>query len=389
MVVSELHNICEALCACGAGQNKPVLVRPQRVCHARGGKGACVKPCILKACDSRRHHRFGKVGLPIRQWVYAYAILLRNTTMPHRPPTHLQDTALRYFHEVVQCGSVSAASQRLHVASSAVSRQISGLEAQLGTALFERHARGMQPTAAGHILAELARRISLDAEQAIDAIHALDSLRAGLVRIATSDAFANELLPQACVAFQRRHPGLRFEVSMVPTLQVSAKLLAGEADIGLRFSMSPLKNIAVVHRQSAPVLAVLPPGHVLAHQASLTLAELARYPLALPPAETAIRQMIDLACSRQGLQLDPVLTTNHAKTLLHFVVHGGGVTVSSEVGVRHMLAAGSLVARPLTDAGLDLRDIEVQTLAGRQLPAAAQAFLGLLVQELQAMPGPC
>lgn len=252
--------------------------------------------------------------------------------MPNRQPAHLQDTALRYFHEVVQCGSVSAASLRLHVASSAVSRQISGLEAQLGTALFERHARGMQPTAAGQILAELARRISLDAEQAIDAIHALDSLRAGLVRIATSDAFANELLPQACVAFARLHPGLRFEVSMVPTLQVSAKLLAGEADIGLRFSISPLKNIAVVHRQSAPVLAVLPPGHVLAGQASLTLAELARHPLALPPAETAIRQMIDLACSRQGLQLDPVLTTNHAKTLLNFAVHGGGVTVSSEVG---------------------------------------------------------
>ena len=286
--------------------------------------------------------------------------------MPTRHPSHLQDTALRYFYEVVQCGTVSAASANLHVASSAVSRQISGLEAQLGTPLFERHARGMVPTAAGLIVAQLARRISLDAEQAIDAINALDSLRAGTVRIATSDAFANELVPQACAAFQRQHPGVRFEVTMVPTLQVSARVLAGDADIGLRFSMSPLQNIAVVYRQSAPVLAVLRPDH----------------PLALPPAETTIRQMIDLACSRQGLQLDAVLTTNHAKTLLNFVLHSGGVTVSSEVGVRHMLAAGLLVAKPLSDAGMDLRDIEVQTLAGRQLPVAATAFLELLVAQL-------
>ena len=302
--------------------------------------------------------------------------------MTTRQSTHLQDTALRYFYEVVQCGSVSAASLRLHVASSAVSRQISGLEAQLGTPLFERHARGMVPTAAGHIVAQLARRISLDAEQAIDAINALDSLHAGLVRIATSDAFANELVPQACAAFQQLYPGVRFEVHMVPTLQVSAQVLAGDADIGLRFSVSPLKNIAVVHRQTAPVLAVLPPQHALARKASLTLAELAQHPLALPPAETTIRQMIDLACSRQGLQLEPVLTTNHSRTLLNFALHGGGITVSSEIGVRHMLATGELVARPLSDAGMDLRDIEVQTLAGRQLPVAAQAFLDLLVQQL-------
>ena len=51
---------------------------------------------------------------------------------------HLQDTALRYFHEVVRCGSVSAASLQLHVAASAISRQISGLEAQMGAPLFER-----------------------------------------------------------------------------------------------------------------------------------------------------------------------------------------------------------------------------------------------------------
>ncbi|MEN5179894.1 LysR family transcriptional regulator [Comamonas testosteroni] len=302
--------------------------------------------------------------------------------MPTRHPSHLQDTALRYFFEVVQCGTVSAASANLHVASSAISRQISGLEAQLGTPLFERHARGMVPTAAGLIVAQLARRISLDAEQAIDAINALDSLRAGTVRIATSDAFANELVPQACAAFQRQHPGVRFEVTMVPTLQVSARVLAGDADIGLRFSMSPVQNIAVVYRQSAPVLAVLRPDHALAREATLTLADLARHPLALPPAETTIRQMIDLACSRQGLQLDAVLTTNHAKTLLNFVLHSGGVTVSSEVGARHMLEAGLLVARPLSDAGMDLRDIEVQTLAGRQLPVAAKAFLELLVAQL-------
>ena len=298
-------------------------------------------------------------------------------------PSQLQDTALRYFLEVVQCGSVSLASQRLHVAMSAISRQIASLEAQLEVALFERHARGMVPTAAGEILARHARRISLEAEQAVDAIHALASLQAGAVRIATSDAFANELVPTACARFLQDYPGVRFEVRMYPTAQVPMAVRAGDADIGLCFSLAPAPEIHVVHRQTAPVVAMLPPGHALARRRRVSLAELTRYPIALPPPETAVRQVVDMACARQELALDPVLVSNHAQTLLRYVQSSGGVSVSSEVSVRHVVASGELVVKPISDEGLDLRDIEVQTLAGRTLQPATEAFLALLIAQLK------
>lgn len=346
-------------------------------------KGAEPQKPMVKAPRSLHHHQIGKPCLPIWQCWIMKIQNFGNDAPPMNAQTALQDTALRYFSEVVQCGSVSSASERLHVAASAISRQISGLEAQLGTPLFERHARGMVPTPAGHILAQLARRISLDTAQALEAIHALDGLRAGTVRVATSDAFANKLVPQVCAAFARQHPGVRFVVQQTSTRQVSEQVLAGDADLGLCFSVAPVKDIRVAYRQSAPVLAVLPPSHPLAAERMLRLAQLVAQPLALPPPSTTIRQMIDMACSRQGLPLEPVLTSNHAKTLLNFVLHGGGATVSSEIGVRHMLATGALLAKPLADAGMDLRDIEVQTLAGRQLPHAAEAFLALLCQRLQ------
>jgi DNA-binding transcriptional LysR family regulator len=110
-----------------------------------------------------------------------------------------------------------------------------------------------------------------------------------------------------------------------------------------------------------------------------------QYPLALPPPETTIRQMVDIVCSRQGLQLAPVLVSNHAKTMLNFVANGGGLSVSSEIAARHLVAAGAIVALPISDQGMDLRDLELQTLAGRSLPVAAQAFLELLKERL---PGP-
>ncbi len=297
----------------------------------------------------------------------------------------LQDTALRYFLEVAQSGSLTEASARLHVAASALSRQITGLESQLGTPLFERHPRGMVLTAAGEILATHARRTVLDAERALGEIGALQGLRAGQVRLATSDAFANELVPRLCVEFQRTHMGIQFEVQSLPTAQVPGAVRSGTADIGLCFSRAPHKDIDVAYRQRAPVLALVPPGHPLAGAKSVTLARMSQYPLALPPPETTVRQMIDIVCSRQDLQLAPVLVSNHVKTMLHFVANGGGLSVSSEIAARHMVAAGDIVALPIGDQGMDLRDLELQTLSGRSLPVAAQAFLDLLKERL---PGP-
>lgn len=294
----------------------------------------------------------------------------------------LQDTTLRYFLEVAQSGSLTEASARLHVAASALSRQIAGLEAQLGTPLFERHPRGMVLTAAGEILAVHARRTVLDAERALGEIGALQGLRAGQVRLATSDAFANELVPRLCVEFQRTHTGIQFSVIALPTAQVPDAVRSGAADIGLCFSRAPHKDIEVAYRQTAPVLALVPPGHPLAGTGSVTLAQMADYPLALPPAETTVRQMIDIVCSRQGLQLEAVLISNHAKTVLNFVAHGGGLSVASEIAARHLVAEGAIVALPISDPGMDLRDLEVQTLAGRSLPVAVQAFVDLLKEQL-------
>ncbi|MFN7153334.1 MAG: LysR family transcriptional regulator [Acidovorax sp.] len=294
----------------------------------------------------------------------------------------LQDTTLRYFLEVAQSGSLTEASARLHVAASALSRQIAGLEAQLGTPLFDRHPRGMVLTAAGEILAVHARRTVLDAERALGEIGALQGLRAGQVRLATSDAFANELVPRLCVEFQRTHTGIQFSVLSMPTGQVPDAVRGGAADIGLCFSRAPHKDIEVAYRQTAPVLALVPPGHPLAGAESITLAQMAKYPLALPPAETTVRQMIDIVCSRQGLQLEAVLISNHVKTVLNFVAHGGGLSVASEIAARHLVEAGAVVALPISDPGMDLRDLEVQTLAGRSLPVAVQAFMDLLKERL-------
>ena len=296
----------------------------------------------------------------------------------------LQETALRYFLEVARCGSLTEASERLHVAASAISRQIAGLEQALGTALFDRHPRGMVLNAAGEILATHARRASLDAERAIKEILALQGLRSGRVRITASEGFANEFLPPLIVAFRAQNEGIVFELNVEPPAQVSARVRDGDTDIGLKFSRAPDKEIKVEYRQPAPVLALMRHDHPLAQSKSVTLAGMSAYPLALPAPDTTVRQMIDVECSRQQLPMEAVLTSNNMTTLHNFVVHGGGISISGEVSVRHLVAAGLLVAIPICDHGMGMRYIEVQTLVGRSLPQAALSFLDYLKQRLSS-----
>ena len=103
---------------------------------------------------------------------------------------------LRYFFEVARTGSVNQAAQRLHVAASAVSRQLSKLEDSVGVPLFERQPRGMALTAAG---ARLLAHLNAQEAQSAGLVQQLQDLatqQAQQVRVACTEGFAVGFLPR-------------------------------------------------------------------------------------------------------------------------------------------------------------------------------------------------
>ena len=301
-----------------------------------------------------------------------------------RSSLRLQDTALRYFLEVVRTGSVSEAATRLSVSPSAVSRQVATLEDLLGVPLFERRPRGMAPSPAGELLAAHALRNALEADRVVADIEALQGLRRGLIRVCCSAGFAIEFLPKAMAQFREQHPGMQFHLRVAAPAAVTQAVLNTEADIGLTYSRTAERDIEVQHRQVSPVIAIMRPDHPLARHASVTLAQMHPYPVALPERDNTVRQLFDIGCSQRQLVFDPVLVSNHFETLTHFVLHAGGMSISGEVTVRERVRRGELHAALIRERSMNGRAIERQTLAGRTLPHAAQSFLELLQLRLPA-----
>ncbi|MCT9123389.1 LysR family transcriptional regulator [Cupriavidus gilardii] len=299
----------------------------------------------------------------------------------------LQETAVRYFLEVVRTGSVKDAAIKLNVAPSAVSRQIAKLESELDTLLFDRRPRGLVPNAAGELLAAFAKRSQQDIERVAGDIQALRGLRVGHVRLAAVEGIAHEFLPNLAASFRETHAGIHFELEVCPQGEIARRIRDGEADIGITLAWLPEPEIHVELRHPAPVLAVMAPDHPLARHRQLSLAQVATYPLALPPKDSSVRQLLDAGCSRQGLRYQTVFSSNQLDSLVSFAAAGGGaICFYGEVSIRGRLKAGTIAAVPLRDREMNERQIEVQTLANRKLPPAARAFVEHLRQGLIELP---
>ncbi|MEM5428828.1 LysR substrate-binding domain-containing protein [Cupriavidus oxalaticus] len=293
----------------------------------------------------------------------------------------LQETAVRYFLEVVRTGSVKDAALKLNVAPSAVSRQIAKLESELDTLLFDRRARGLVPNAAGELLAAHAKRAQQEIDRVTGDIQALRGLRVGQVRLASVEGIAHDFIPALAASFREKYGGIRFDLDVCSQGDIARRIRDGEADIGITLSGLPEPELEVELRHPAPVLAIMAPDHPLAGQRQVSLSQLVGYPLALPPKESSLRQLLDTSCSRQGLSYQTVFSSNNLDSLVGFTTAGGGVVAFyGELSVRRRLLEGSIAAIPLRDREMNERYIEIQTLARRNLPPAGRAFVQHLVE---------
>ena len=140
-------------------------------------------------------------------------------------------TLLRSFLAVVETGSLSAAARATGQSQPTLGRHIRTLEAQAGGALFERHAKGLSPSALGQALRPGAEAMREGARQVAMAAAGRDNRDAGIVRVTASVFVSIHLLPPILADIRARFPEIQIE--LVASDQ-SENLLFHEADIALR-----------------------------------------------------------------------------------------------------------------------------------------------------------
>lgn len=138
---------------------------------------------------------------------------------------------LRVFYTVAEAGSFTHATQILNLSQSAISRQISGLEEQLGVALFHRHARGLLLTEQGELLLKTARDVFERLAMIEGQISDTKSTPEGVLKVTVPGFLGMAWLAPQLVKFNDKYPNIR--LSMLLDNRV-LNLSMREADVGVR-----------------------------------------------------------------------------------------------------------------------------------------------------------
>lgn len=294
-------------------------------------------------------------------------------------------TALRYFDEAVRDGSIRKAADRLHVASSAINRQLIQLEEEMGVRLFDRFPRGIRATAAGEMLLSYVRRWD---REAVSLKRDLEALRGGIrgtIRIAAAESFTDEMLPRAMHALQAQFPQVDFSLISGDNYLITTQLLARDADVVLAFDVTESARAQIVASITSPLGVITPPDHPLARQVSVTLGDCAPFPLVIPGVEWLQHSGLSALFQEGNLPPRVVARAERPNMLKALVQAGLGIAYLTAFGVERDIAERKLAWTPLAAGIIKPAVISIVVPRGRSALNYTMAFVDILKREFASV----
>lgn len=185
---------------------------------------------------------------------------------------------IRYFLGVAETLNFSRAAQRLHVTQPALSKQIRGLEDELGGQLFQRTTTKVNLTEMGHYFRQQAQRLAMQLDIALTGAQQLAKGASGILRIGCD--WRLEGLPIATAAKRFTESNRRITVQFVekPSQDHAAAIREHVIDVGFvpSFLIGATTGLELRHILAGSMKVILPSGHRLAARPRLTLPELKR-----------------------------------------------------------------------------------------------------------------
>lgn len=282
---------------------------------------------------------------------------------------------LRYVVAVARHGSVTGAARALNVSQPSISVAIDAVEADLGQRLFVRQrGSGVSPTSFGRTVVAKA----MDVLAGMDELASLGTpgkpVAGGELVLGCFEDLAPYFAPALIRAFSERHPAVEVVVREEGFETLGRRLSDGAVDVGLTYDLGlPLHFARILLHELRPH-ALLPAGHELAKRPSVSLADLAAYPLITTDQPQSWQHMLDLF---RGRGLSPVAANRTSSFELQrsMVANGFGVAVSYTRPRGDRSYDGMpLVCKPLSDP-LPMQRIILTHDTRQRASAAALAFI--------------
>jgi len=296
-------------------------------------------------------------------------------------PSRLKTRHLMLLLHLDEQGSVLRAAEAARMTQPAASKLLAEMEATLGVPLFERHARGVQPTWYGQVLIRRARSALLEISRAQEEIAALRDGRMGQASIGTVVNPGTNLVPNAVAEVKRLHPDIVVRIDMDYSRPLVARLLDGQLDlvVGRILDATGAVDLEFEPLAEEPHSVIVRHGHPLAaSRKPLRHADLAPYGWIMPPADSVLRTRLETMFLERGLPAPGnVVETSALPVITNLLRASDLLTALPEEAVAPYIQARQLAVLPL-DLGVGMESFGIILRRGHLLSPAAQTMLDAL-----------
>lgn len=290
---------------------------------------------------------------------------------------------LRAFVALADLRSFTRAAATCHLSQPAFSALVRQLEDAVGTPLFDRSTRHVEPSAEGREFEGAARRVLAEFDAAIGGVRRRALRERGRVSIALLPSLAAGWLPDVLAGFRNHHPGIELHVADVLSEPCIERVRNGQADFALAATRAETPELQAEHFCSDDFHLVCRADHPLAKQRHPQPADVAPHPFVHLSRPSSVRQYVDAATHPHPLPA--LLEVDQLATVAGMVRAGLGISIVPALTL-YQFGGPGLVTRPLHWPGLE-RSIYLVRRRDRALSFAAAALHAwVLARRPQAAP---
>ena len=238
------------------------------------------------------------------------------------------------FYQVAKLGSFTKAGDATFRTQSALSQQIKALEQELDCHLFERIGkRKLRLTSAGERFFEFAEALLESYDCLKEDLSELQGLQKGRLRIAAPFTTLYHLIPETLEEYIIQFPYVELTI-LDRSQQVVIELVRnGDIDLGFTLESEVPRDLSLLRWKKVETVLMVPVGHPLAEAARVSLRQIAKYPLILPPKDLRFtcRRILEERFQKLGLDHQIVMESSNVELTSLYVEMGLGISFATVV----------------------------------------------------------
>lgn len=286
------------------------------------------------------------------------------------------------FTKVVQASSFSEAARQLGMAKSAVSKQVTLLEQEVGVRLLHRTTRKLSLTEAGQLYYRHCQQIVDRADIALNELRQYQQQPTGTLRVASSIDFGSSELVPIIKELRGIYPHLNIELMLENRI---VNMIEEGIDVTVRLGWLQDSNLVAKKLGNSPMVTFASPAYLARHGTPKTPQDLLQHEwinLSLLPAPLRWQYRHKITGATESVQMNSALTCNASSGALSMALAGLGITVLGQVDISQHLQRGELVPL-LADYQLEPLGIYAVYPHRQHLPAKVRIFLEFLEKHCQ------